>query len=53
MRPSAFGRLAVRDGLFVAELRRGRMPRRRTQARVQAFLDRAEAELGGGPCRRR
>jgi hypothetical protein len=53
MRPSEFGRRAVRDGLFVAELRRGRIPRPPTQARVHAFLDRAERELGDGPCRRR
>lgn len=52
MRPSDFGRRAVRDGLFVAQLRGGRRPRPRTVARVNAFLDRAERELGGAPCRR-
>ena len=53
MRPTEFGRRAVRDGLFVAELRRGRKPRPRTVARVNAFLDRAESEIGGTRCRRR
>jgi hypothetical protein len=53
MRPSDFGRRAMRDGLFVAELRRGRIPRPATEARVNAFLDRAERELRGGLCRRR
>lgn len=53
MRPTQFGRLAVRDGLFVAQLRRGRTPRPRTEQRVNAFLDRAEKELGEAPCRRR
>lgn len=53
MRPTEFGRRAVRDGLFVAELRGGRKPRLRTVARVEAFLDRAERELGDRPCRRR
>ncbi|HEX8621742.1 MAG TPA: hypothetical protein VF718_07195 [Allosphingosinicella sp.] len=53
MRPTDFGRRAVRDGLFVAELRRGRKPRPGTVARVGAFLDRAELELGGRPARLR
>ena len=53
MRPSQFGREAVRDGLFVTQLRRGRVPRPRTQARVHDFLDRAERKLGVKPCRRR
>jgi hypothetical protein len=53
MRPTAFGRAAVRDGLFVGQLRRGRIPRPRTEARVHAFLDRAERKLGIRPCRRR
>lgn len=52
MRPSEFGRRAVRDGLFVAQLRSGRRPRLRTVARVEAFLDRAEREPGGAPRRR-
>lgn len=53
MRPSEFGRRAVRDGLFVSQLRRGRIPRPATQARVHAFLDRAETEEGETRCRRR
>lgn len=53
MRPTEFGRRAVRDGLFVSQLRRGRTPRPSTQAKVQAFLDRAEKELGDRKCRRR
>jgi hypothetical protein len=53
MRPTEFGRRAVRDGLFVVQLRRGRRPRPGTVARVEAFLDRAERELGDKPCRRR
>ncbi len=53
MRPTEFGRRALRDGLFVAELRRGRKPRPRTEARVNAFLDRAEAETEARPRRRR
>jgi hypothetical protein len=53
IRPTAFGRAAVRDGLFVDQLRRGRIPRPRTEARVHAFLDRAERKLGITPCRRR
>jgi hypothetical protein len=52
MRPTEFGRRAVRDGLFVAQLRRGRRPRPGTEARVNEFLDRAERTLGGRPCRR-
>jgi hypothetical protein len=52
MRPTEFGRQAIRDGLFVAQLRRGRKPRPGTEARVNAFLDRVERELGGRPCRR-
>lgn len=53
MRPTEFGRRAVRDGLFVAQLRRGRRPRPRTEARVNAFLDRAEGELKVEKRRRR
>jgi hypothetical protein len=53
MRPTEFGRQAVRDGLFVYQLRHGRKPRPRTEARVHAFLDQAESQRGGRPCRRR
>jgi hypothetical protein len=35
---SKFGRLAVGDPRFVADLRSGRTPRWKTQARVQAYL---------------
>ena len=50
MSPSEFGRRAVRDGLLVTEMRRGRKPRPRTEARIQAFLDQAATERGGRPC---
>ena len=53
MRPSTFGRAAVRDGLLVAELRRGRRPRPVTERRVHAYLDRAEREAEGRQWRRR
>jgi hypothetical protein len=53
MRPSTFGRAAVRDGLFVLELRRGRIPRPLTERRVRAYLERAERETGLSPSRRR
>jgi hypothetical protein len=47
MRPTTLGRLALGDPLLVAELRRGRVLRPRTQARVNAYLDRAEQTSGG------
>lgn len=53
MRPTEFSRRAIRDGLFVAELRRGRRPRPGTEARVHDFLDQAERELGYAKGRRR
>ena len=53
MRPSTFGRVAVRDGLLVAELRRGRRPRPIMERRVHAYLDRAEREAEGREWRRR
>ena len=53
MRPTQFGRAAIGDGMFVAQLRRGRRPRPRMEAKVHAFLDRAEREMGLKPCRRR
>lgn len=52
MRPTRFGRQVVGDGMFVAQLRRGRRPRPPTEARVNAFLDGAERKLGMKPCRR-
>ena len=53
LRPSAFGKLVARDPLLVFQLRRGRKLRPSTQAKVTAFLDRAERELGEKSCRRR
>ncbi len=53
MRPTRFGREAVRDARFVLQLRQGRIPRPATEARVQAFLDRAEHRLGPEAFRRR
>lgn len=34
-----FGRLAVRDPRFVEDLRNGRMPRPRTEKRVEHFMN--------------
>jgi len=34
-----FGRLAVRDPRFVADLRNGRLPRSETQSRVEHFMN--------------
>lgn len=42
MSPTRFGRLALRDPRFVYDLRAGRKPRRRTVARVVAWLEAAE-----------
>lgn len=42
--PARFGRDAVGDPSFVFDLRDGREPRDKTQARVSAYLDRVEAE---------
>lgn len=53
MRPTAFGRKAVRDGLFLLDLRRGRRPRPSTERRVQAYLDQAEQEAASRRRRRR
>ena len=50
---TTFGRLALRDPRLVVQLRRGRILRARTRARVEAFLDRAERKLGEKPCRPR
>ncbi|PKB25310.1 hypothetical protein B0I00_0504 [Novosphingobium kunmingense] len=36
--PSKFGRMAVGDPRFVDDLRAGRRPRRKTEARVQQYL---------------
>ena len=37
--PANFGRDVVRDPRFVFDLRKGREPRPKTEARVRAFLD--------------
>jgi hypothetical protein len=42
MAQSRFGRLAVRDPLFVAQLRRGRRARAATEEKVRTFLESAE-----------
>lgn len=34
-----FGRLAAHDPRFVGDLRNGRLPRERTAARVEAFMN--------------
>lgn len=34
-----FGRLAIRDPRFVEDLRNGRMPRPRTEKRVEHFMN--------------
>ena len=38
MRPTTFGRLAIKDPRLVHDLRRGRELRPRTVARIEAFL---------------
>jgi hypothetical protein len=50
--PSEFGRLAAGDPGLVTGLRRGRELRPRTEARIRAFIDRAERKLGENRCRR-
>ncbi|MDB5720234.1 MAG: hypothetical protein JWP15_852 [Alphaproteobacteria bacterium] len=42
-----FGRDAVNDPRFVFDLRRGREPRPKVQARISAFLDECESRVGG------
>lgn len=42
-----FGRDAVNDPRFVFDLRRGRCPRPRIEARVVAYLDEGERRIGG------
>lgn len=44
MRATDFGREAVGDPSFITHLRRGRSPSLATADRVQAFIDRLEAE---------
>lgn len=45
MAPTRFGRNAVGDPWLVTDMRDGRALRDRTAARVNAYLDRVEAEL--------
>ena len=40
-----FGRDAARDPRFVFDLRRGREPRPRVEARILAFLEEAESRI--------
>jgi hypothetical protein len=47
MRPTTFGRVAVRDPMLVFDLRRGRVLRPKTEARITAFVDRVERQLEG------
>lgn len=46
------GREAIGDPRFVQQLRRGRSPRPETVARVEAWLDGAEAAAERSPCRK-
>ncbi len=46
MPPARFGREAVGDPCFVFDLRDGREPRERTVARVVAYLERQQADIG-------
>lgn len=39
MPPTRFGRLAARDPRFVLDLRNGRMPRAKTEKRVEHFMN--------------
>lgn len=39
MPPTKFGRLATHDPRFVFDLRMGRMPRSRTETRVEHFMN--------------
>ncbi|MFN3944718.1 MAG: hypothetical protein ACK4K7_07300 [Allosphingosinicella sp.] len=44
--PTRLGREVAGDPRFVLDLRRGRTPRPGTEARISAWLDAAERELG-------
>ncbi|SKB28262.1 hypothetical protein [Sphingopyxis flava] len=48
MPPSTFGRAAVRDPRFVSDLRRGRVPGRKTLARVENFMSKWRADRSAG-----
>jgi hypothetical protein len=49
VRPTRFGREAARDPRLVFDLRRGRQLRRRTEAKLLAYLEQAERAIGGRP----
>ena len=51
--PTRFGIDFVRDPKLVFELRRGRKLRPPMEAKLVAYLNRAERALGSAPCRRR
>jgi 2,4-dienoyl-CoA reductase-like NADH-dependent reductase (Old Yellow Enzyme family) len=44
--PTRFGREAMRDPRFVADLREGRQLQRRTERRLADYLNRCEQGLG-------
>jgi hypothetical protein len=52
MRPTRFGLEAVRDPRLVFQMRRGRVVRPPLEAKIVAYLDRAEQEAGISPRRR-
>jgi hypothetical protein len=45
MRPTTFGRVAAHDPMLICDLRRGRVLRWETEAKLTAFIDRKEREL--------
>ena len=51
--PTRFGREAVRDPQLVFDLRKGRRPRRLTEARINAWIDGQDKLLEAERCRRR
>lgn len=53
MRPTTFGRMAVRDATFVPELRRGRRARPAMERQVHLYLDRVERDAESRRWRRR
>ena len=50
MRPTTFGRVAANDPMLVFDLRGGRVLRPRTEAKLAAFVDRVERQLGQKTC---
>lgn len=51
--PTRFGARALRDPQLVFDLRRGRMLRPPTRARLEAYLEAAERNLEDATCPRR